>query len=61
MPINDESDCMRREITYRKYCGINIKEFIEALQSSQDLIKCEGSVDELVKPMTKVSKGTPHI
>ena len=49
----DKSDCIQRNIRYRKYRGINNKEFIEDLQSSQHLINCEGSVDELVEAYDK--------
>jgi len=49
----DKSDCIQRKIRYRKYRGINNKEFIEDLQSSQHLINCEGSVDELVEAYDK--------
>jgi len=37
----DKPDSIRRKITYRIYHALNIKEFIEDLQSSQDPIKCE--------------------
>ena len=43
----NEADCIERKITYRKYNGINIEEFVEEPQSSQQLSKHEGSVDEL--------------
>ena len=49
----DKIDCIQRKIRYRKYRGINIEEFIEDLQSSQQLSNCEGSVDELIEPYNK--------
>ena len=36
----DGSDCIQRKIKYRKYGGINIKDFIEDLQSSQQMSNC---------------------
>ena len=49
----DKPDCIQRKIRYRKYRGINIKDLIEDLQSSQRLSNCEGSVDELVEAYNK--------
>ena len=46
-------DWIRRKITYRKYRGINVQEFIEDLQSSQHPRECEGSVDQLVEVYNK--------
>jgi len=36
----DKPDYIQRKIRYRKYRGINIKEFIEDLQLSQHLSNC---------------------
>ena len=46
-------NCILRKIRYRKYHGIDIKEFIDELQSSQHLSNCEGSVHELVEVNNK--------
>jgi len=46
----DKPDCIQRKINYTRYRGINIKKFIEDLQSSEYLNDCDGSVDEVVEP-----------
>ena len=49
----DKSDDIWRKITPRKYRDTNNKEYMESLQSSQRLNKCEESVDELVAAYNK--------
>ena len=49
----NKPDCTGSKITHRNFRGINIKEFMEDLQSSQHLSKCEGSVDELIEDDNK--------
>jgi len=49
----DNSNCIRRKITYRKYRCLNIKEFIVDPHSSQHMSKCEGSLDEVVETYNK--------
>ena len=49
----DKPDCIQRKIKYTRYRGINIKKFIDDLQSSERLNDCEGSVDEVVEPYNK--------
>jgi len=54
----DKLNGIRRKVTYTKYHRMNIKEFMENLQSFQHLSKCEGSVDE---PVEAHKKGAPNI
>ena len=46
-------DNQRRNITYRKYRILYIKEFTEDIRSCQHPSKCEGPVDELVEGYNK--------
>ena len=52
----DKPNCIQRQIKYRTYIGLNIKECIEDLQSSQHLRNCERSVDKLVEAYNKMSR-----